>query len=461
MPTSAWFFSIISISFAAMPIGLSSAMADQVPLSWERERPWTGYIQVERPPVVQKANSNIIFLNRCAGGCTLTPGFDDSRSNQSQIIAQPVNIPPYAYGESSWQQVVDCVSELYAPFDIEITDIDPGDQPHFEAIVAGLPSDAGFPPYVGGVSPFECGVIDNAITYTFAEVWGNSPRIICEVVAQETAHAFGLDHEFHCPDPMTYLTGCGEKSFQDFDAQCGEDSARSCMCGGFTQNSYQRILREFGVGQPTPPQVLITHPQDGREVTPSFLVRADITDNYQVRRAELYVDGELVDSVDSEPWVFTAPADLANGQHQIEVRGYDNASTTGSHTITVTQRDPCASAGDCYQGETCVEGRCVLGPGSPGGLGETCTSSPECASGFCGQDGSGTMYCAEECQVGGNGCPCGFDCLDAGNRGVCWPNGEDCGGGCTVAMTGPDRSPLLPILFGIGLGALFLFRRRR
>jgi hypothetical protein len=460
MPRRALVLSIISTCFAAFPITLSSAIADQVPVAWEQERPWTGYIEVERPLIVQKASSNIIYLNRCIDGCTLTPGYDDSRANTSQIINFPVNIPPFAYGDQSWQQVVDCVREMYAPFGVEITEHDPGDRPHFEAIVAGNPSDAGFPPYVGGVSPFECSGIDNAITYSFAEVWGDDPRIICEVVAQETAHAFGLDHEFYCLDPMTYLTDCGEKSFQDHDAECGEDEARICKCGGLTQNSYQRILGEFGPGQLTPPEVRITQPQDGRQVTPGFLVRASITDNVEVQRADLYIDGELFASVESEPWTFNAPADLARGEHQIEVRAHDNANTPGSHAITVIQRDLCASASDCYQDETCVEGRCVLGPGSPGGLGEECAANPECASGLCGQDGEGTMHCVEECQLGGNGCPGGFQCLDAGSRGVCWPSVEERGGGCAIPAGESGQSPLAPILFGIAFGALFLFRRR-
>jgi hypothetical protein len=65
--------------------------------------------------------------------------------------------------------------------------------------------------------------------------------------------------------------------------------------------------------------------------------------------------------------------------------------------------------------------------------------------------------------VGGNGCPCNFSCLKAGDKGVCWPGGDKCGGGCAVTLPSSESSgtsPLIPILLGALLGALFLWRRR-
>ena len=37
-------------------------------------------------------------------------------------------------------------------------------------------------------------------------------------------------------------------------------------------------------------------------------------------------------------------------------------------------------------GETCVDGRCVAGPGTAGRLGESCASNEDCVSGLCGAD---------------------------------------------------------------------------
>jgi MYXO-CTERM domain-containing protein len=108
------------------------------------------------------------------------------------------------------------------------------------------------PSGVGGVSPFSCGTINNSIVFTFAVVYGTAYRDICETSAQEIAHSFGLDHEHLCSDPMTYLTGCGNKSFQNVAAPCGEYSNRACMCGGNTQNSVALLDQRLGLYEPPP-----------------------------------------------------------------------------------------------------------------------------------------------------------------------------------------------------------------
>src|SRR6185503_16308159 len=98
----------------------------------------------------------------------------------------------------------------------------------------------------GGVSPFSCGVINNAITFSFANIYQGYIPEICWTVAQESAHAFGLDHEYLCEDPMTYRYDCDDRKwFRDVDAPCGEYGGRECSCGGQTQNSFASIRAEF------------------------------------------------------------------------------------------------------------------------------------------------------------------------------------------------------------------------
>ena len=64
--------------------------------------------------------------------------------------------------------------------------------------------------------------------------------------AIRNAHAYGLDHGYLCKDTMTYLSGCGNKSFVDKDVRCGEKKARDCADGKPTQNSYRRLLSVLG-----------------------------------------------------------------------------------------------------------------------------------------------------------------------------------------------------------------------
>ena len=74
--------------------------------------------------------SNIIFLNKCVGGCTIFPGNDDSRTNTSSVVAgtlgQTAFISEFAYGQAEWDEIVDCVTRVYEPYGIVITDQDPG-----------------------------------------------------------------------------------------------------------------------------------------------------------------------------------------------------------------------------------------------------------------------------------------------------------------------------------------------
>jgi uncharacterized protein (TIGR03382 family) len=102
------------------------------------------------------------------------------------------------------------------------------------------------------VSPFttDCGIIENSVVFTFTDVLPDDPRIMCEVMAQEIAHSFGLDHELLPEDPMTYLDYAGERTFQDETASCGEDAARPCGIDSHVcwqkQNSVQLLVSRLG-----------------------------------------------------------------------------------------------------------------------------------------------------------------------------------------------------------------------
>ena len=246
--------------------------------------------------------AHILYLQRCAGGLELTPGPDDSISNTSTIPPFPATLPEYPFGAESWQEVVVQSRSIFAPFNIEVTDEDPGSIDHDEAVVCGDGSEVGALG-AGGIAPFNCGFIPNAMTFTFPGALGNDPRLIAEVIAQEAAHAWGLDHELLCEDPMTYLSGCGPKTYQDIDAECGEFEPRPCDCGIPTQNSYQHILGAFGprIADVDGPVVLVTAPLTGTmfDEGASFNVIATITDDSEVVQAELYVASDKLAKVAS------------------------------------------------------------------------------------------------------------------------------------------------------------------
>jgi uncharacterized protein (TIGR03382 family) len=204
--------------------------------------------------------SRTIFLNRCAGGCTINQGQDDAGNNSSSILQTgQAHFTEWQYGDDAWNQLVACVKDTYGDFNINITDQRPTSGVYWMEIVAGTSGQAGFPPEFGilGVAPWDgnCpgGFLDNAITFTFANDPNGSSNInfLCHVAAQESAHAFGLDHEALDGEAMSYLNfdGAIQSHFIDQDGPCGAQTAgdQGCSCPNVpTQNSYQEIMGFFG-----------------------------------------------------------------------------------------------------------------------------------------------------------------------------------------------------------------------
>ncbi len=304
------------------------------------------------PPVGGNAvhavgTTTVIYMNK--GGATLTPGNNDSRTNRSTVVAQTSAIPAFEGTAGEWSQIMTCVREIFAPFDVSITDVDPGNVAHFESLMGGRAQQAGMPQGVLGVSPFttDCSVIPNAIVYTFTQstrdAYGSSAALaeeICEIAAQEIAHSFGLDHEYLASDPMTYLNFNGLKRFQNVDAQCGENAPRTCGLPGTgvvcsqRQNSVTMLTARIGVGDAIAPTVAITSPQNGATVPTGFTVTTAATDNLAITKVELYVDGALASTLTAAPFSFPLTG-LASGGHSIVARAYDSKNQSES-TVAVT-----------------------------------------------------------------------------------------------------------------------------
>jgi len=438
------------------------------------ETPWSGPLRTYQwvPDDVPSYNgfeevqaaagfSNVIYLNNCKpNGCQLTRGTENSTQNKSSILgSNSATVTPYAYSDANWQQVVDCVKQTYSPFGVQIVTTRPTSGNYHMAIVAGRPQDIGQPNGVGGVSPFACGYLPNAVSYSFANVYNGSVDDICWTVSQETAHSWGLDHKFDNRDPMTYLqSGPSRKNFMNENGPCGENSARTCDCQQGQMNSYAEILETFGGNTPTPPTLTITAPMNNQTgLAAGFPIQAQANDDIGVAKIELRIDNQLVATKEASPWAFTAPMSLGQGSHMIELTAYDFSGTTAKQMVTISLGTACTGDSECPSGNVCLQGRCVLGGGAAGGLGTTCAGNESCSSGSCAGDGAGTQLCVEACDPAAAGCPSGFECLGEQGSAVCWPSASE--GICNVGTNGGGKAA--PTFLLLGLAALVITRRRR
>jgi len=427
--------------------------------------------------------SNILYINRCADGCDITKSETNNALTEESSIpegaASTYTVQPFGHGDPLWEELMSCIREVYAPYDVVVTDEDPGNVPHHEAIAAGTSANVGLDGGTLGKAPGGCEPRNNVISFSFLNMYPAS-RVdeMCATVAQESAHSFGLsDHLYDCTDPMTYLAQsgeCGRKFFRNKLEPCGEFAGPiACQCAGTRVNPHVILLGTFGPGEDPPaPVATITYPTTGATITGASIVTVNATDDRGVFRVEAYLNDwrwgtfQLEESI-TPP--FTFPTDIIvdlddgypDGVYDVYARACNDLDIcTETAVVTVTKGAACSNADSCLDGQTCDDGRCSWDE-PVGEFGDACTYDQYCIGpntydGKCAEVGGAEM-CTDACFVGVNDtCPDGYACQAGAN--VCAPESDD--GGC--CSTGTDgRGELATRLLLIGMIGGLLLRRRR
>ena len=436
-----------------------------------------------------------LYLNRCTGGCAIIgPGGPGGMNDASMNMTTIASTGNYTVGEyanaagqtgaaadEEWGQVVQCMREVYSPYNVIVTDqLPPG--PFDMAVIAGRPQDVGLGSDILGIAPLagDCSPQSNVLSFTFANYHGNVQRVnnVCWTAAQESAHAYGLDHEFKftdgetaCSDPMTYSTACGgEKFFRNRRSQCGENAVRNCKCGT-AQNSHEKLISVFGEGTPiTPaPHVAVTFPLDGSTVNSGWVVHAGAGSKRGVAKVELYLNGSrwtvvkgqgfgALGQADPSDYTLTPSNKVPDGIIDVKAIAYDDLGiSTESASITVTKGAPCTSNSTCLKDQQCESGKCVW-PAPKGELGDSCSYDQQCKAWTCLGDDSG-KYCTTPCYTDEPAtCPKDFSCVPTGNQtdGFCIPEG----GGCCSVGGDSARHLWLQLCMSV-LVLTWLVRRKR
>jgi MYXO-CTERM domain-containing protein len=461
-------------------------VADRIPVSQGQ------FITVPYHGPIPAQTSGYIYLNRCTGGCMISNGADDARAMSSSIVAPGSHIVTEfqndagqtgAAADAAWHALLTCVQEVYSPFAVTVADVPPSNGVSYTmGIAAGNPGDVGLPTSILGVGLATCAPLDNVISFSFSnhEAGSGLARMYdaCWTIAQETAHNFGLEHEYQfsdgtsaCSDPMTYRTDCGgEKFFRNKPAACGEYATRACVCGGL-QNSVGKLTNALGAGTSIipAPTSMILGPAAG-SVAAGFSVQVAAGSRRGVAKVELWLNGHNWASVpgaafgnNGQPnpsnYNLIAPSNVPDGVIDIVAKAYDDLDIeTDSATVTVMKGAACTSAASCLTGQKCDAGKCFWDPPT-GQLGDKCTYNEFCVTGMC-QDSDIGQYCTQSCVLNSSdACPMTYDCIGISDtQGVCLPQGKGSSGCCSVGAESPRA---LYAHVGLGLFVLGLVVRRR
>ncbi|MBS1119934.1 MAG: hypothetical protein H6Q90_2162 [Deltaproteobacteria bacterium] len=444
--------------------------------------------------------SPTLYLERCIGGCVVHGGSINDARTMTSSIPNPgdYNVTEFenatqqtgTAADAEWGMFVDCMKEVYSPFMVSVTDQKPAPGVSYHlALVAGNPPEVGLGNDILGIAPLagNCAAFDNVISFSFANAHRQTDPMdralnLCWTAAQESAHAFGLDHEYSfldgrsaCNDPMTYRFDCGgEKFFRNDTAKCGETEERACRCGA-TQNSHLKILSVFGPGTSIvpAPTSLVTTPAASSEAASSLpaTVISSAFSKRGVAKVELYLNGFKWaeakggafgrNGQPASAYGLTLPPGVPDSVYDVVARAYDDLGTfTDSAKVTVTKgaAGGCASAEACLAGQKCEAGKCFW-DAPIGEVGDACTFPQFCKTGQC-QGTADQQICTQSCIPGvSDSCPAGegLICVAQGQgQGICF-FGEE-GGGCCSTSNGNGWVPGGLAAFALGL---VVFGRRR
>jgi MYXO-CTERM domain-containing protein len=447
----------------------------------------------------QKAISNVIYINRCVGGCTITKGPRNNSTTDTSWFpvgadGQTYQLTEFSHDDATFNAVVACVQDVYLPYNVVVTTTDPGTAPHTEVYAAGLDTEIGING-AGGLGgavsqnisiDSACSGGENGVAFAFLNGYpASQTELMCAVIAQETGHSLGLlDHERECTDPMSasYYGPCNNTDrsyFRNRLMKCGDAADGPCVCGGNFVNSHTHlrgIFGDSGNAQPAPTASIIS-PTEGATISGStiFGITGD-GGNRGTFKAQVFLNGwpwgtwDAPDHLAPGTWppeniTISLDSGLPDGDYDAFVRVYDDLGTSSdTPTIHLHKGSPCTSADTCADGQKCEDGKCFWD--SPTGqLGDACEVDQQCEGpntydGQCQSDGSQSL-CTRDCSGGAlDDCDEGFSCLitnDTEQTGVCWPDSE---GGCCSVGHEDSRAVMGMLGLAFAVGAV-LSRRRR
>jgi hypothetical protein len=253
----------------------------------------------------------VVYLNFSDGTETLRRGpADDAPTTTSQIGAAtpypPFRWPTVTTGAVTRAELIGRIArrvhEVFLPYDVLITLSRPAAGPYTMVMIGGRPRDIGVDLEVAGLAFMDCtDAQPSNLVFAFAEALRGNEQGLVATIAQEAAHAFGLEHTDRPEDLMHPMVDPRQTRFLDQEMPLLGDRA----CGRTTQNSHRRLLELVGAwagaakplddgtrADRTPPWlVLMDPPEDGGPLPQPLRVRAEVSDDGGIDQVILAAGG--------------------------------------------------------------------------------------------------------------------------------------------------------------------------
>jgi hypothetical protein len=188
--------------------------------------------------------SSTVYLNRFGG--MYAHSTDDATVNVSEVIDVPRTIAAYPGNDAAWADITSCIRDALAPFEVVVTETDPGSAEHLELVF----TDA----YWGGTTITTAFPSSCATGHQIEFVFGNNvatPVRACEVAMGGLAEMLAqLGPSENCLDFTSPAGDCGVRSFIAEDVACVDPAtnlAAPCRCdpSATTQNSFTALNALF------------------------------------------------------------------------------------------------------------------------------------------------------------------------------------------------------------------------
>jgi hypothetical protein len=214
----------------------------------------------------------VLYLNFSDGTEDIVRADGDDPAHNRSIMGTASPYPAFAWPDATTiedrraliRHITAEVNQAFLPYNLLVTTVRPTSGPYTMVVVGGGPALFAMDARVAGVAYMDC---DNHqasnVVFAFPEPLGDNEHGLFSTIAQEAAHAFGLQHSTDPNDIMYPRVDLQQVSFQDRESPV----AKPRFCGSATQNSHRRLLEILGpwMGGPKPSSDFPAMAEDGTD----------------------------------------------------------------------------------------------------------------------------------------------------------------------------------------------------